>query len=264
MGRRMTATPKPSTLISVAIHIAAIALIVFTSGVLPPKVVLPDHVGLVFPPDLYKYEVHSANAGGGGGERSKLREQLGKLPKLSLRPFVAPAVAVLNTHPILTMEEAILADPSIRIPQLDLPLIGSPTGVPGTHSGGPGGPNGIGGSGPGGIGDGPGPGAGPGDKGGIGGGPRGKGVFVQAKILTQPEPEYSDEARKAKLQGSVILQIEVDERGFPSHITIVQGLGLGLDERAVEAVRKWRFKPATLNGKPIASPARVDVGFRLL
>jgi TonB family protein len=66
------------------------------------------------------------------------------------------------------------------------------------------------------------------------------------------------------VQGTVALVVEIDARGVPQNIRVQQGLGFGLDERAVEAVRSWRFRPATRNGRPVPSGARIDVSFRLL
>ena len=110
----------------------------------------------------------------------------------------------------------------------------------------------------------PGYGPGPGGGGITGGG----GGFVddvtQPVLLWKIEPEYTDEARRAKIQGTVVLRIEVDTRGQAQNITVRQSLGLGLDERAIEAVRRWRFRPGHRNGKPWATPALVQVNFRLL
>jgi len=78
------------------------------------------------------------------------------------------------------------------------------------------------------------------------------------------EPEYSDEARKAKYSGTVLLSIVVDERGIPRDIRVVRPLGLGLDEKAIEAVRHWRFRPGMKNGRPVNVRATVEVSFRLL
>src|SRR5262249_20777245 len=83
-------------------------------------------------------------------------------------------------------------------------------------------------------------------------------------LLSKIEPEYSDDARKAKLQGSVFLRIVVDERGHAESIEVTQGLVLGLDERAVEAVKKWRFRPAMRVGRPVPASAIVQVVSRLL
>ncbi|MEI9813195.1 MAG: energy transducer TonB [Acidobacteriota bacterium] len=82
--------------------------------------------------------------------------------------------------------------------------------------------------------------------------------------LSKPEPEYSEEARKAKHQGEVLLTVVVDEKGMPQQITVKKSLGLGLDEKAIEAVQKWRFKPGMKDGKPVAVQATIAVSFHLL
>ena len=84
------------------------------------------------------------------------------------------------------------------------------------------------------------------------------------RVLYQVEPEFSEEARKAKYQGVVVLSIEVDANGRARDIRVVRSLGLGLDEKAVEAVARWRFQPGSLDGKPIASSAVIEVNFHLL
>jgi TonB family protein len=83
-------------------------------------------------------------------------------------------------------------------------------------------------------------------------------------LIYKVEPEYSEEARKAKYQGTVVLYVVVDERGLPRDLRIVRALGLGLDEKAVDAVKQWRFRPGYLNGKPVPVAATVEVNFRLL
>jgi TonB family protein len=82
--------------------------------------------------------------------------------------------------------------------------------------------------------------------------------------IVKPEPEYSEEARKAKWQGAVLLQLVVDENGVPQEIRVVKSLGLGLDQKAIEAVQKWRFKPGLKDGKPVPVSANIEVNFRLL
>jgi len=84
------------------------------------------------------------------------------------------------------------------------------------------------------------------------------------KGLFQPDPEYSEEARKAKWQGTVVLSLIVDEKGMPEELKVVRALGLGLDQKAIEAVTKWRFKPGMKDGKPVAVQATIEVNFRLL
>jgi len=146
------------------------------------------------------------------------------------------------------------------MPQIasDIP-IGVPTGLVGTGSMGPG-TDGVGGPGRKRVG--PGPGGEGGDSVGLGG--LRQRLSALPKLLWKTEPEYSEEARKARFQGSVMLALEVDSEGHPRNIRVVQSLGLGLDERAIAAVAQWRFKPGLLNGRPVNAPIRVEVSFRLL
>jgi TonB family protein len=89
--------------------------------------------------------------------------------------------------------------------------------------------------------------------------------YDRAPVLTfKKEPEYSEAAREAKYQGAVLLDIDVDLSGRPVNVHVARSLGLGLDEQAVEAVRLWRFRPASKDGKPVEAKAQVEVIFRLL
>jgi TonB family protein len=90
------------------------------------------------------------------------------------------------------------------------------------------------------------------------------GAVTQPYILFKVEPEYSEEARKAKWQGTVKLSVVVDEFGQAQDIKVVRALGLGLDQEAVEAVSRWVFKPGTMNGTPVAVFATIEVTFHLL
>ena len=203
--------------------------------------------------------------GGGGGGRSVLPASKGRLPRAALRQFTPPQVEVQNWNPKLIMEPTILVSPDIALPQVDLAQYGLPNGVLGPPSQGPGSRGGIGDGDGTGVGNGQGPGYGDGPGGlGISGAAGFQGSFTGPVLLSKVEPEYSDEARRAHLSGSVVLRIEVDTGGQPRNITVRQSLGLGLDERAVDAVRKWRFRPGAVNGKPIVTPAVVEVYFRLL
>ena len=91
----------------------------------------------------------------------------------------------------------------------------------------------------------------------------GRGVSAPS-VLFKVEPEYSEDARKAKFQGTVVLQVVVDEHGLPQQIKVTRPLGLGLDQKAIEAVTKWRFKPGMKDGKPVPVLATIEVNFRLL
>ncbi len=90
-----------------------------------------------------------------------------------------------------------------------------------------------------------------------------KSVTTPPRAIHTVEPAYSEEARHARFQGTVILQIIVDESGRATHISVLRSLGLGLDEKAVEAVARWRFSPAMKKGRPVAMWATVEVNFRL-
>jgi TonB family protein len=84
------------------------------------------------------------------------------------------------------------------------------------------------------------------------------------KVIHRQEPTYPAEALKAGIQGSVLFELVVDERGLPTEIHLVSPLGYGLDERAQEAIAKWRFQPGLKNGSPIKVPANIAINFRLL
>jgi TonB family protein len=83
------------------------------------------------------------------------------------------------------------------------------------------------------------------------------------KALYAPDPEYSEEARKAKYQGTVVLWVVVGPDGRPHAIKVYRTLGMGLDEKAIEAVRNWKFEPARKDGQPVAVQINVEVNFRL-
>jgi TonB family protein len=90
-----------------------------------------------------------------------------------------------------------------------------------------------------------------------------KGV-TPPKLLSKVEPAYTDEARGAKLQGTVVLYVEISPDGIAHDMSVVKGLGLGLDESAIQAVRNWRFQPGTMEGAPVTVQANIEVNFRLM
>ena len=100
--------------------------------------------------------------------------------------------------------------------------------------------------------------------------PGGNGVFRVGNNVTPPvlvsktEPEYSEEARRAKYQGTAMLYVQIDPSGGATHIRVIKSLGLGLDRKAVEAVAKWKFQPGYKEGKPVTVEATIEVNFRLL
>jgi protein TonB len=258
----MYASPKRSGLISALVHVAVFALLILTGKVVRILSPLVDHTTIILPSDLVKYQVTRTESGrSGGGQHDPDPPQLGHPPKFSTHPFVPPTARVENQQPVLSMDMSIFGDPAILIPTINLPLIGDPKGTANMISGGPGGPGGIGRDGKGGIGD------DGGDTYGTGiGNPRPgfRDDVTEPKLLTKVDPEYSEEARKSKVQGSVMLRIVINERGLAESIEVTQGLGLGLDERAIEAVKKWRFRPAMRGKIPVPVSAIVQVTFRLL
>jgi protein TonB len=204
--------------------------------------------------------VYSGDSGGGGGNFDPHPASHGNPPRASLDDqVVPPTVIVPKEPPKLAMPETVVVAPEVKLPQGG--VIGDPlsrfTSVP---SNGSGGPTGIGQDCCGGVGLSPGPGVGDGPPGIFQPGVRG--VSVPQAIFS-PEPAFSDEARKAKQQGVVTLVLVVGKDGHTYDIRVRQSLGMGLDEKAVEAVSRWRFRPATFNGQPVSTQIAVEVDFRL-
>ncbi|HEY1343120.1 MAG TPA: energy transducer TonB [Bryobacteraceae bacterium] len=261
---------KKSWVMSVALQSAAM-LLLFT--VVSAKVA-PQAVGRVMTllaPNIQPYEPKAAPdrdkmaGGGGGGDRSLLAANKGRLPKPALRQFTPPLAVVNNPDPKLVMEPAIIAPPDVALPQVNMAQYGDPLAKLGPPSNGTGSGGGIGSGRGGGVGPGYGGGYGPGQGGGVGGGVFrvGGGVTAPA-LLLKVEPEYSEEARKAKYQGTVLLYVEVDPAGRATNIRVERSLGLGLDEKAIEAVKKWKFMPGKKDGRPVTVAALIEVNFRLL
>lgn len=250
-------------LLSLLIHAAAIALLIAISSRPFPRRPFPAVALLVDPSQHKLVSPYLHHGGGGGGERSLLPASRGKLPKIARRQFTPPSATPRDVPAVLVMEPALVAPPDLRLLQPALLRIGDPFGREGPASSGPGSGGGIGAGGGGGIGDHNGPGFGSDDGGGIGVAGS-SGSITAPTVLYRVDPEFSEEARKAKYQGTVILTIEVGEDGKPRRFRIVQGLGLGLDQKALEAVAQWKFRPAMRNGRPVRAPATIQVNFRLL
>ena len=201
--------------------------------------------------------------GGGGGDRDKLQAPKGVLPKSAKDQIVPPAIVIRNDNPKLAVPPTVVLPPQIKLPNVG--ELGDPLSrVMGPPSNGTGSGAGIGSGSGGGVGAGTGPGVGPGHGGGYGGGAYRVGGGVSApKVLYDPDPEYSEEARKAKYQGTVVLWLVVSSEGKPQQIRVQRALGMGLDEKAIEAVRQWRFEPAKKDGQPVPVMINVEVNFRL-
>jgi len=82
-------------------------------------------------------------------------------------------------------------------------------------------------------------------------------------VIYDPDPQYSEEARKAKYQGTVVRWAVIGPDGRPRELRAARSLGMGLDEKAIEAVKLWRFEPAMKDGRPVAVQINIEVNFRL-
>ena len=205
--------------------------------------------------------------GGGGGDRNPIPASKGKLPKFALQQLAPPTVVIQNPNPKLPVEPTVVVPPEIRVPQPNLPNMGDPLAAMVTNSNGPGYGGGIGTGNGGGVGSGSGGGVGPGEGGGIGGGHYhvGRDGIGEPVCLYCPRPDYTDEARKARFQGTVLVEITVLPDGRTTDARVIRGLGMGLDEKALETVRTWRFKPFIgPGGRPVAVDLTVELNFRLL
>lgn len=115
-----------------------------------------------------------------------------------------------------------------------------------------------------GIGEGTGSGIGPGSGGGTGGGPYRPGAGISPpSIMREVRPDYTEEARRRGVEGDVELEIVVRADGTVGNVRVIRGLGSGLDQRAVDAVRQWRFAPAKRFGTPVDVMVEVAVEFKL-
>ena len=145
-----------------------------------------------------------------------------------------------------------------------MPILGDPMAHAVLPSNGTGAGGGIGSGSGGGVGSGKGPGFGPGEGGGVGGGIFHVGGGTSApRPIYSPEPEFSEEARKAKYQGVCTLSLIVGADGRPRNIRVLSSLGMGLDEKAIEAVKNWKFEPAMRDGHPVNVEIAVEVDFHL-
>jgi periplasmic protein TonB len=191
--------------------------------------------------------------GGGGGQPGAAPVSKGAPPRFSPEQLLAPKVPVMDAK--LAVEPTIDVDARLKMPD-DIATIGiTKAPMVGVSMG-----NGRGA----GLGSGNGNGMGPGAGGNTGGGVREVGGSVSAPVeIFKVDPEFSDEARRAKLSGSVLVNLWVDQNGRPAHVRVLQGLGMGLDEKAIDAVRQFRFKPAMENGKPVTVELNVEVSFHI-
>ncbi len=206
----------------------------------------------------------SMGGGGGGGAHELVEASKGHLPKQSKEQIVPPQI-IRNDHPKLAVEPTIVMPQQVKLPDANMPNIGipqSPQVALASQGGGSG--SGFGNGRGGGIGSGNGNGVGPGEGGGYGGGLMHPGGGVSApQVIYSVDPEFSDEARRAKYQGICVVSVIVDAQGNPQRVHVIRPLGMGLDEKAVEAVRQYKFKPAYYQGHPVAVEVNIEVNFRI-
>jgi TonB family protein len=213
-----------------------------------------------------------ASGGGGGGRKELTPPSRGRLPRAELTPPLMPP----DPHPpkiknpSLPVEPTIMVQPEL-LPKTDKNLqLGDPTSISMIPSSGSGSGGGIGTGRGGGVGPGKGPGYGPGEGGNTGGGRFGIGggdstVRSQPQLLNKPRPDWTEEARRNRIQGEVLLSATFGSDGQVRDVRVIRGLGYGLDEKAIEAAKLIRFVPARdFNGRSIDFRMSIRVDFRLL
>lgn len=256
-------------LLSLVVHVAVVGTLVYLSTltIAKPKVI-SDNSLLMEPINLSlpKMEVKSGG-GGGGGTKAPTPASKGVLPKAADKQFVPPTPIVTQAQPYLTAEPTIIA-PQLAslLPVTDLLHMGDPNGVVGPPSAGTGTGGGIGAGDGHGVGTGNGAGAGPGSGGGVGGGVYRVGGTGGASAPTcpvQPEPNYSDDARKAHIQGTVVLDSIIQKDGTIDVNKVERSLGYGLDDEAKKVLKRWKCNPGKVNGQAVAVQLQIVINFHL-
>ncbi len=255
-----------SQMLAVGLHIAATALLIvpFITNVLPASTEAKNKQVNVTPLDISPYVAKlpagndKAGGGGGGNNHTLTPTSKGKLPKFQYTQFTPPQAKIVNLNPKLAMDPSLLGPPDLKIASPNMANFGDPLAKSVTDSLGNG--NGTG------IGSGSGGGLGPGEGGGTGGGMFRAGVngVGSPMCIYCPQPEYSDEARKAKYQGTVLLDVTVTADGRVIAPVVIKGPGLGLEEKALAQVKNWKMRPAVgPSGKPVNCRVQIEVTFHL-
>lgn len=219
---------------------------------------------LTDPPPPVMTVAKQMGGGGGGGAHHVAPPVKAQLPKPLPVPKIhmMPAQIAQITHPKLAAEPDAHVNMQVNT---NMPTMGMPNSPQvALASQGSGAQSGFGTGMGGGIGIGHGSGTGVGSGGGYGGGVMSVGGGVSAPVVIhQAEAEFTEEARKANFQGTVSLQLVVDQQGNPQDVRVVRHAGMGLDQKAIEAVRQYKFRPAMYQGHPVAVQLVIDVDFRL-
>jgi TonB family protein len=203
----------------------------------------------------------AAGGGGGGGAHEIIEPTKGQPPKMAKVQMLPPQLARIQ-NPKLTIDPTM----QVQMPDTNAPAhLGAPDSpqiVLASQGAGSG--SGFGHGLGGGIGIGHGSGAGPGSGGGYGGGLMSVGGGVSApQVIHSVDPEFTSEARQANYEGMVAIQLIVDSQGNPQDIRVTRHLGMGLDQKAIEAVRQYHFRPAMYQGHPVSVQMVIEVDFHL-
>jgi protein TonB len=251
--------------LSVALH-GVMALLVGASFLMVksyvPRIDPQPFVTVRLEPYIVPTGTHPSSGGGSGGAAERTRASKGMAPPATQEQLTPPIILRNNTQPRLAAAVTVIAPPDLSLPRMR--EIGDPLSVLTAPSNGAGVGGGIGGKAGGGVGGDGGPGRGPGSGGGCCGNiySPGNGVSIPRAIYS-PEPEFSEEARRSKYQGEVTLLATIGADGRTRDLRVVRSLGMGLDEKAMEAVRTWRFEPARKDGQPVAVQMNIIVNFHL-
>jgi len=258
--------------ISAIVHIAVVGLLlsgIFVSHQITQRITR-QNVTLIAPsPESYALPVAKKviSGGGGGGDHDSIPAPKGNPPKTALQQITPPAIVMRNEHPKLAVQPTVVAPPQVHVAEnrmLNLGVSSAPVMPAAPPSNGTGSGGGIGSGSGGGVGVGHGPGIGAGSGGGMGGGVYRVGGGISAPTaVSSPDPDYTEEARRAKKQGTCVLWLIVDSTGHPRDLKVIRGLGFGLDAKALEAVKQWRFNPALKDGRPVDVQISVEVEFHL-
>ncbi|HLG13049.1 MAG TPA: energy transducer TonB [Blastocatellia bacterium] len=215
-----------------------------------------------------------AGGGGGGGNRSFTLPSGGEIPLYTDdNAIIAPTTKPQLTPPLLGIREVVMVDPSLQPKRDDLAVTGLPNAPMAPPSDGPGTQRGIGSGEGGGIGPGKGKGVGPGSDHGTGGGSPSRGgrpdamsaeqVDSRPVPLNRPRPNYTEEARQNKIEGTVRVRVLVGSDGVVRQVVVLRGLPQGLNEEAIRAASQMRFTPAMKNGRSVSVWVPVDIEFNI-
>jgi protein TonB len=245
----------------VLVHIAAVALVLLVAQFIPERVyqaVIPDRLSQ----DIVWLSVPGPGGGGGGGNKQPEPPKPAELK--GQEKISVPTVKPPEPKPTPAPEPPPFVEPQLTLPAQQMAAANDQIiGAPGPPSA----TNDSRGSGTGtGVGPGTGSGLGPGSGGNTGGGPMrpGNGVTLPV-VLVEKKPQYTAEAMRAKVQGTVLLECVVLPDGTVGPVEVVRSLdsSFGLDQEAVKAAKQWRFKPGTRQGEPVAVLVTIELTFTL-